>query len=416
MKKYLFCILLLTGLLSCTSNPKDTPKKGGVIKYKITGKVDFNDGQQVYLQNHDNQLQQFQKTTIQNGIFGLEGELASDGIYELIVRADKGEGIKPFKYVLPVFLENDCTYDFEVIRYKDKNIIQEATIKTNSQASNDLLAFNKAVEAKQAELKQKINSLSDEKNQLNELLLTLGRGQDEEYGRAVDRMHATQAESRALAALDPKIEASASFVVNPAHRASLMTPYLFRFITIREDNYAKYAAVLDSLEPVILQHPLTLAAREKVDRVKDFYENMPAFPNITPRNVQGDSLHLSGFNKDKMLIVALWSSKDRFSKMDIPELLRKEPQLKTLGVPVIYLSVEKQFEEWQKGSKTLGMGLNNYLLNVTDKDFIINNYNVTQFPAYLWVNPATLKVVNLKGADPANPDFMTTLKKELQKM
>jgi hypothetical protein len=61
-----------------------------------------------------------------------------------------------------------------------------------------------------------------------------------------------------------------------------------------------------------------------VEHVKNFYENMPFFPEITPRNLKGDSLKFDQLRDRKMIIVAIWSSKGRNSKMDLPVLLKKE--------------------------------------------------------------------------------------------
>jgi|GEM_PF-179410 len=419
MKTYFICscILLVFVLQACQSNRKAEPKNGGIVKYKITGKVDKNEGMQIYLQNYENELQQFQKTTVHNGEFLLEGELASDGIYNLIVKTDdsgKDKGKKSFRKTYPVFLENNCDYHFKVQQYQAGNVIQTAEIVTNSEAANDLFAFEKEVAKKKHVMKSKLEALSREAEQLEASLMTIGKGEDEKYGYAVDRMREARQESAALRSKDPQAEVGAVFVRKPQHRASLMTPYLFKYISIDESNYAVYWAVLDSLDASIQQHPLTIAAKAKVGRVKDFYEQMPTFPKITPRNVKGDSLDIVKFQDSKMLIIALWSSRDRFSKMDIPQLIAKEPQLKKIGVSVVYLSIEKQFEEWEAGSKSMNIGLNNYLLNVTDRDFIVNNYNVSRFPTYLWVEPRSLKIKELKGADPATPEFMDKIKQAVQ--
>lgn len=58
--------------------------------------------------------------------------------------------------------------------------------------------------------------------------------------------------------------------------------------------------------------------------MKNFYKNMPVFPEITPRNLKGDSLKFDQFLDGKMIIVAIWSSKGKNSKMDLPVLLKKE--------------------------------------------------------------------------------------------
>jgi hypothetical protein len=419
MKSYFICscILLVFVLQACQSNRETEPKKGGIVKYKITGKVDNNEGMQVYLQNYENELQQFQKTTVQNGEFLLEGELANDGIYNLIVKADyngKDKGKKSFHKTYPLFLENNCDYHFKVLQYQAGNVIQTAEIVTNSEAANDLFAFEKEVAKRKLAIEGKWNALSREAAQLEASLMTIGKGEDKKYAYAVDRMREAREESAALRSKDPQAEVGAVFVRKPEHRTSLMTPYLFKYISIDESNYATYWTALDSLDASIQQHPLTAAAKAKVGRIKDFYEHMPSFPKITPRNVKGDSLDIVKFQDSKMLIVALWSSRDRFSKMDIPQLIAKESQLKKMGISVVYLSIEKQFEEWEAGSKSMNIGLNNYLLNVTDRDFIVNNYNISRFPAYLWVEPRSLKIKELKGADPATPEFMTKIKQAVQ--
>ncbi|CDT00262.1 MAG TPA: hypothetical protein DF610_05960 [Sphingobacterium sp.] len=84
-----------------------------------------------------------------------------------------------------------------------------------------------------------------------------------------------------------------------------------------------------------------------------------------------------------------------------------------MGVQVVYLTDDEDDERWRKSNHLIGLGSNSYLLNVTDRDFIKNSYDVVATPRYLWIDPKTRAIIELVGADPTLPDFMKKLKNKL---
>ena len=84
-----------------------------------------------------------------------------------------------------------------------------------------------------------------------------------------------------------------------------------------------------------------------------------------------------------------------------------------MGVQVVYLTDDEDYERWRKSNHLIGLGSNSYLLNVTDRDFIKNSYDVFSTPRYLWIDPKIRTIIELVGADPTLSDFMKKLKNKL---
>lgn len=406
-----YCLICLVfSFSSCQSNPeKKQEKKGAPIVYKITGSLNPEVNAIVYLQDHDNPIQQFHRAKVEQGKFVLEGELVIDAFYDLIIKSDSG-AVKPFKYITPLYVEADAVYDIVVQEKGDHFSIE---VKTNSLTTNELIAFNKNKEKVQHELEEQLAKYSDETAALNGKLMNYSRGQEAIYNQTIDRLEEISKQSNEIRSRKDDKRFHEEYVLNSKQKASFLIPYSFKYISLNKENYKDYDQILAHLDPAIQKHPLVKAAVAKVDEVKSYYDNMPVFPAITPRNLKGDSLKFEQLADKKMIIVAVWSSKGKNSKMDLPVLVRKEAALKKMGVEVVYLTDDEDYERWRTSNRQIGLGLNSYLLNVTDRDFIENSYNVVGTPRYLWLDPKSRTVIELAGADPTLPDFLKNIKNKL---
>jgi hypothetical protein len=68
-----------------------------------------------------------------------------------------------------------------------------------------------------------------------------------------------------------------------------------------------------------------------------------------------------------------------------------------MGVQVVYLTDDEDDERWRKSNHLIGLGSNSYLLNVTDRDFIKNSYDVVATPRYLWIDPIHERLLSWSG-------------------
>lgn len=406
-----YCLICFVFFISsCQSNPeKKQEKKGTPIVYKITGSLNPEVNGTVYLQDHDNSMQQFRRAKVEQGKFVLEGELVIDAFYDLIIRSDSG-AVKSFNYSTPLYVEADADYDVAI---KEKGDHFSIEVKTNSLTTNELIAFNKDKEKVQHELDEQLAKYSDETAALNAKLMNFSRGQESVYNQTIDRLEEITKQSNEIRARKDDKRFYEEYVLNSKQKASFLIPYSFKYISLNKENYKDYDQILAHLDPAIQKHPLVKAAVAKVDDVKNYYANMPVFPAITPRNLKGDSLKFDQLVDKKMIIVAVWSSKGKNSKMDLPVLVRKEAELKKMGVEVVYLTDDEDYERWRASNRQIGLGMNSYLLNVTDRDFIENSYNVIGTPRYLWLDPKSRTVIELAGADPTLPDFIKNVKNKL---
>lgn len=412
MNHYLsYCVLFLAFFVnSCQSNSqKVQEKKGAPLVYKIVGSVDSQDKGTVYLQDHNNTLQQFDRAKVDQGKFVLTGELAIDAFYDLVIKSDSG-ATQAFKYSCPLYIEDGADY---VINVKKNGDSYDIDVKTNSLTTNELIAFNKNKEKQVQAVEAKLSEIRNEVSALNAKLMTITRGQESIYNQTVDRLETLSKQSANIGRKKNDNQLYADYVLNTNQKTSFLIPYSFKYIDVNKANYKRYEQILANLDPTIQKHPLVKWAIAKVDDVKDYYENMPVFPEITPRNLKGDSLKFDQLKDKKMIIVAVWSSKGKNSKMDLPVLVKKESALKKMGVEVVYLTDDDDYERWRASNQLIGLGMNSYLLNVTDRDFLESSYNIAMTPRYLWVDPKSRAVIELTGSDPTLPNFFEKVKNKL---
>ncbi len=388
--------VLALGTTSC-SQRTESEKNAAIAKsfsYTITGKTTAPDGTQVSLVDHDNRLQQFVKTQVTNGQFVLEGELAIAGFYDIQIK-----GMKPYTLVL----EGGGDYDLHEEHGK-------FTLTTSSSNAKDFMQFNAKYQQREQEEKSKSTNKSQRVRQLESQLPLMAAKNDGSYEKAVDeiqRLSSTEA-------FNPRT-LYADFILDSTHRSSLLLPYFFKYVSLDQTNYKKFDVALQGFDVELQKHPYFKFAREKVDKVKDFYENMPVFPSITPMNVQRDTLNLNDVSKSKMLIAAFWKASNGNSKADIKMLRTKEAQLNALGVQVVYFSLDKDLDKWTKASKDLALGKQSYFLNYNDQATMENNFGIDRTPRYLWINPETLEILSLNGEDPAMPKFVAKVKEFIAK-
>ncbi|WP_411972412.1 DUF4369 domain-containing protein [Sphingobacterium sp. Lzh-3] len=393
-----FCLIsvLALGTTACTQK-SESAKTAALLNsfsYKITGKTTAGDGTQVSLVDHDNKMQQFVKTQVANGQFVLEGELAMAGFYDIQIK-----GMEPYT----LFVEGGSDYDLSEDQGK-------FTLTTSSQNAKDFIQFNANYKQREQEEKNKTANKSQRVRQLESQLPSMAARNDGSYEKAVDEIQRLNGN----AAFNPRT-LYADFILDSTHRSSLVLPYFFKYVSLDQTNYKKFDAALQGFNTDLQKHPYFKFAREKVDRVKDFYENMPVFPSITPMNVERDTLALKDISKAKMLIAAFWKASNTNSKADIGMLRKKESQLNAMGVRVIYFSLDKDLDKWSKSSKDLALGKQSYFLNYNDQATMENDFGIDRTPSYLWINPQTLKILSLSGEDPAMPQFLGKVKEFVAK-
>jgi hypothetical protein len=392
-----FCFLLIfLGAAAC-SQKKDNTKKEELLKtfsYKITGQTDAAEGSSVALIDPENKMQQFAKTKVANGQFVLEGELAMTGFYT--VQVNDGA-----TYTL--FLEGNSDYDLK----ENKGLF---TLTTTSDNAMDFLQFTAKYRQREKDEKLKTENRRNRIGTLNGQLADMAARNDGSYEKTID-------EIQSLSAIKPYDlrDLYADFILDSMHRSSLVLPYFFKYVSIDQDNFKKFDGALERFDATLQKHPYYKFAREKVDRVSDFYQNMPVFPTITPMNVQRDSLRLREFSNSKMLIVAFWKASSKYSVSDVTVLRKKEPKLNAIGVRVIYFSLDSDQDAWIKSSNSLALGLYNYYLNTNDRATMENDFGIDRAPSYLWINPQTFKILSLTGEDPTLPSFVGKVKEFLMK-
>lgn len=392
-----FCLLfILLGATAC-SQKTDKAKKEALLKtfaYKITGQTSAADGSVVTLLDPENKMQQFTKASVTNGQFTLEGELAMTGFYG--VQINDGE---PYN----LFLEGGSDYALK----ENKGLF---TLTTSSANARDFVQFTERYHQREKEEKSKAEKRLGRIAALNGQLSAMALRNDGSYEKSVDEL-------QRLSAIKPYNLRNlyTDFILDSRHQSSLVLPYLFKYVTVDQDNFKKFDIALQRFDATLQKHPYYKFARDKVDRVKDFYENMPVFPAITPMNVQRDSLKLSEFSDAKMLILAFWKSTSAYSVSDVTELHKKEAQLKAMGIRVIYFSLDSDQDSWIKTSKALSLGPYNYYLNTNDRATLENDFGIDRSPSYLWVNPKNFKILSLTGEDPTLPQFIGKVKAFLVK-
>ncbi len=387
---------LALGTTSC-SQKVESAKTAALLKsfsYKVTGKTTAADGTQVSLVDHDNKSQQFVKTQVANGQFVLEGELAMAGFYDIQIK-----GMEPYTLVI----EGGSDYDLNEEHGKFK-------LTTSSQNAKDFVQFNTLYQQREQAEKSKAAGQIQRARQLENQLPSMAGRNDGSYEKAVDEIQRLSSKeaynSRAL---------YTDFILDSTHRSSLVLPYFFKYVTLDQTNYKKFDAALQQFDSDLHKHPYYKFAREKVDKVKDFYENMPVFPSITPMNVQRDSLTLKTFSKAKMLIAAFWKASNTSSRADIAMLRNKESQLNALGVHVVYFALDKDLDKWSKSTKDLALGQQSYFLNYNDQAAMESDFGIDRTPSYLWINPQTLQIISLTREDPAMPQFLNKVKQFIAK-
>lgn len=392
-----FCFLLVfLGAAAC-SQKKDNTKKEELLKtfsYKITGQTDAAEGSSVTLIDPENKMQQFAKTKVANGLFVLEGELAMTGFYTVQINGGA-------TYTL--FLEGNSDYDLK----ENKGLF---TLTTTSDNAMDFLQFTAKYRQREKDEKLKTENRRNRIGTLNGQLADMAARNDGSYEKTID-------EIQSLSAIKPYDlrDLYADFILDSMHRSSLVLPYFFKYVSVDQDNFKKFDGALERFDATLQKHPYYKFAREKVDRVSDFYQNMPVFPTITPMNIQRDSLRLREFSNAKMLIVAFWKASSKYSVSDVTVLRKKEPKLNAIGVRVIYFSLDSDQDAWIKSSNSLALGPYNYYLNTNDRATMENDFGIDRAPSYLWINPQTFKILSLTGEDPTLPPFVGKVKEFLMK-
>lgn len=392
MNNFFICSMLFLGFCATgcqqntqhSDNAQDTVFYPNLVKVHITGKVDLPDSTGVHLKSDRNELQSLLIGQVLDGEFVLIGELDEPNFYNLTVQGE----------VFKVYLENGKQYEF-VGEVDGQGKLQTGRIQADSEVMGDYDRFMETMEAKHGELTTQSANIRS------------GMGNPDTYQQNVEQSIAIGEQRKELPG-----QVKAHFLKDEE-----VTPQ-FKLYLIKEEktskaNYDNHYAILNKMPDSLKGTMLYREAELRVKNVRDFYENMPDFPLIRPRNLDGDSLMVDDFRDNEALLFVFWGSWNDEARNDIQEIKKKSAALQALGVAPIYLTWEKNYDSWEKASKQLGLGKHNYRLNPMDKDFVTSNYGVNRLPHYLLVDANDLSVINERFTYPLDGLLENQLKKEL---
>lgn len=354
-----------------------------LVNVHITGEVALADSSRIVINTDENTMQPLLTAYVTNNTFTVEGQLEEPNFYNLVV------GKQKFK----VYLENGKQYQFtgEVSQGK----VISGRIVSDSEVMQDYDQMTKALESK--------------KNQLNqqEGAVRAALNNPTTYQAAVEKTAAITAERESY----PE-QLKMQYINDPQVVAALKL-FLIKDEKISRANYKTYNQVLTSVPDSLKGISLYRRVEAKVAQVRDFYENMPNFPDMHPRNVAGDSLNLAQFKDQGTILFVFWGSWNRESKADIALIKSNRAALEKLRITPVYLTWDKDFAAWEKASAALGLGTYNYRLNATDQAFVVTNYAVQKLPHYMLVNAQDLSIINYYFTFPLDGKLINKLKKEL---
>lgn len=391
MRKALLPLFLgLMSLSACTNNPTNTAKKSetpaypDLIKVHISGKLALPDSTKVFVNTDENTMQPLLSGVISAGAFVLDGELAEPNFYNLVVNKQK------FK----VFLENGKDYDFSGNVSGGK--LERGSFKTNSRATQEYQQMETQLEQQKAKMAAEVSSLRVAMDNPKTYLAAIGR-----YDALVKEQEAYPAKLKRQFLDDKNI-------------TSVLKLFLIKEDKISKADYKNYHELLSQVPDSLQSITLFRNARAKVDQVRDFYEKMPAFPDISPRNPEGDSLVLANFRDKGTLLFVFWGSWNNDSRSDIRMIKSKRTALQKMGITPIYLTWDKDFDAWKKASSDMNLGKDNYRLNATDQDFMVTNYGVRAMPHYILVHAKDLVIIDHHFTYPLDGQLEKKLKNVLQ--
>ncbi|TDS10360.1 DUF4369 domain-containing protein [Sphingobacterium paludis] len=353
------------------------------ITVHITGDISLPDSTNVFINTDENTTQPVLAAQIVDGRFELQGELAEPNFYNLVIQKQK----------FNVFLENGKTYHFK--GQATAGSLPTGRFETTSPATNDYQQMQQEVKQNLAALQAQraaLRSAFDNPKTYQDAVLRAEKieQQRQEYPEKLKQRYLQ----------DDKI-------------ADAFKLYLIKEDKVNKNNYKTYQTMLTSVSDSVKALSLYKQVAAKVDQVREFYDHMPNFPDMHPRNIQGDSLHLSAFKKEGTLLFVFWGSWNKEAKSDIRMIKDAAPALKKLHITPIFLIWEKDFEAWEKASNALSLGQHNYRLNATDQDFVVTNYAVRTLPHYMLVDAADLSIKNYNFTYPLDGRLESKLKKEL---
>ncbi|KGE15037.1 DUF4369 domain-containing protein [Sphingobacterium deserti] len=386
---FVFASLLIICSLSCqqpaqqAGSSQDTTVFPNLVNVHITGDVLLPDSTKVFINSDDNSMQPLLSGEVLDGRFELHGELAEPNFYNLVIQKQK------FK----VFLENGKTYKFK--GQASAGALQAGLFETNSAATKDYQQMQEI-------LKQDIATFNAKYAALRSAL-----DNPKTYQAAVERSEKIDRERK------EQPEKLKHRYLQDDKIADAFKLYLIKEDKINKSNYKTYQTILTTVPDSLKGLSLYKQVATKVDEVVNFYDKMPDFPDMHPRNVQGDSLNLSAFKNQGTLLFVFWGSWNKEAKSDIQLIKDSSAALKKLNITPIFLTWEKDFDAWEKASKALLLGQHNYRLNATDQDFVVRNYAVRTLPHYMLVNAADLSIKNYNFTYPLDGRLESKLKEEL---
>ncbi|MFD1771906.1 DUF4369 domain-containing protein [Sphingobacterium suaedae] len=385
--------ILLCCLISCQQkkSQSDTAKQSATgypeaFKIRLTGTIALPDSTKIYVNTDENTLQPLLSAYVKQGKFALEGELTEPNFYNLVIQK------KNFK----VYLENGADYTFKG-EVGSAGRITHGEVTSSSKIMNDYVRFQKLFEQRHGALYAQSRALVDALNN------------PKTYRDAVGKSLALDEQKKRL-----KETIQDEFLddgdVHPG-----MKLFIIKEDRIGQQNYKRYDHVLQRVPDTLKNTVLYKQAKQKVDAVKSFYDNMPNFPDIYPRNPAGDSLKLDRFKAEGTWLVVFWGSWNKESKADIRMIKRKAAALASMGVRPIYLTWDKDFDAWKAASDELNLGQDNYRLNAQDQEFVVNHYGVRAMPHYLLVDASDRTIINPDFRYPLHGRLESSIEKELNK-
>ncbi|HLS95272.1 MAG TPA: DUF4369 domain-containing protein [Sphingobacterium sp.] len=372
MHKYLLLLFtigwLLTGCRQTgqqSGTAQDTVYVLHSIKILLSGTAALPDRTKVYINTDENTMQPLLSGYVNGGAFVIEGELAEPNFYNLVVQQE----------VFKVYLENGATYAFTGTVDSDGRL-QSGRITSSSPVMNDYLRYEKLLESKNEDFRRRSAALQREMDN------------PKTYQAAVEKS-LLLGEERSGYREKLKQEFLEDGKVGPAFKL-----FLIKEDNIRRENYSYYDDMLKRVPDSLKEISLYRQVAWKVTAVRQFYEDMPDFPAISPRNPAGDSLKLEAFKDRGTLLLVFWGAWNGASKDDIIMIRRKADALSQMHIMPVYLTWDKNYDSWTKASDALRLGEFNYRLNATDQDFIATNYGVRTLPHYMLVKAADRTVID----------------------
>lgn len=389
LRLFFFMLVFVLFCSACQQKPKaaneqaalveDAQYKPTAVQVAVSGTLlEVPDSTEIVISNEQNAA--VLTTKASDGQFTFSDKVNESGLYSLVIGEDR----------FPFYLEDGYTYTFE---QPTPSSAMDA-FATESKAHAAFVNYKKAYDEERKSLDRRIAALPqliDQNAHNNDLYW--------KYGEELQnkRMEASNFQQIFAEKYIPKIANTDDQV---------LIPYLVRETKISKGNYADFAEQLNNLKEENRRNSVYVQATHKVNLIREFYENMPAFPDIHPRNPSGDSLFFEQLEDRKAVLVFFYARWNPQSKDAIAQFKKQEKQLKDRGIETVFMTWDDEFSKWETYSNANRIGRHNYRLNHDDKNFMINNYSVSILPHLMLIDAQDRSVIQHKVKDPDEAGFL----------